>query len=70
MKLNALFVHLLCSTPSQLTHSLYARSHCSVPVCPASTTAVRYALQPLYTTGDVTLVWLYVSISESKYGLK
>ena len=35
------------------THSLYARSHCSVPVCPARTTAVRYALlliQPLYTT--------------------
>ena len=34
-------------------HSLYARSHCSVPVCPARTTAVRYALlliQPLYTT--------------------
>ena len=35
------------------THSLYAHSHCSVPVCPARTTAVRYALlliQPLYTT--------------------
>ena len=39
------------------THSLYARSHCSVPVWPARTTAVRYAfllIQPLYTTEAIS----------------
>ena len=31
-------------------HSLYARSHCSVHICPACTTTVRYALLLIHTT--------------------
>ena len=49
IKPNALFVHLLCSIASQLTHST-PRSHCSVHICPACTTAVRYALLLIHTT--------------------
>ena len=47
------FIRSTALVDTKSTHSLYARSHCSVPVCPARTTAVRYALlliQPLYTT--------------------
>ena len=47
------FIRSSALLDTKSTHSLYARSHCSVPVCPARTTAVRYALlliQPLYTT--------------------
>ena len=48
------FIRSSALLDTKSTHSLYARSHCSVPVCPARTTTVRYALlliQPLYTTG-------------------
>ena len=47
------FIRSSALLDTKSTHSLNARSHCSVPVCPARTTAVRYALlliQPLYTT--------------------
>ena len=38
------FIRSTALVDTKSTHSLYARSHCSVPVCPARTTAVRYAL--------------------------
>ena len=43
----------ICSSAlldSKSTRSLYARSHCSVHICPACTTAVRYALLLIHTT--------------------
>ena len=52
------FIRSSALLDTKSTHSLNARSHCSVPVCPARTTAVRYALlliQPLYTTPLFTL---------------
>ena len=52
------FIRSSALLDTKSTHSLYARSHCSVPVCPARTTAVRYALlliQPLYTTFSLFL---------------
>ena len=51
------FIRSSALLDSKSTHSLHARSHCSVPVCSARTTAVRYALlviQPRYTTPRVT----------------
>ena len=49
MKPNALFVHLLGSTPSQLTHST-----------PAHTVQFQYVLhvQPLYTTVVLRIIFL------------
>ena len=52
------FIRSSALLDTKSTHSLNARSHCSVPVCPARTTAVRYALlliQPLYTTFSLFL---------------